>query len=54
MSGSPQGGVVSPILSTIYLDQLDKYVEQEVLPAYTRGERRQKNPLYNTLRVQEQ
>ena len=46
--------MVSPILSNIYLDQLDKYVEQEVLPVYTRGERRQSNPLYNTLRVREQ
>ncbi len=54
LSGSPQGGVVSPMLSNIYLDQLDKYVEQEVLPVYTRGERRQRNPLYNTLRVREQ
>src|SRR5713101_3316830 len=41
LSGSPQGGVVSPMLSNIYLDQLDKYVEQEVLPVYTRGERLQ-------------
>jgi len=54
LSGAPQGGVCSPILSNIYLDQLDKYVEQEVLPAYTRGEQRQRNPLYNTLRVREQ
>jgi len=54
MSGSPQGGVVSPMLSNIYLDQLDKYVEQEVLPMYTQGEKRQRNPVYNTLRVREQ
>ena len=54
MSGSPQGGVVPPLLSNIYLDQLDKYVEQEVLPMYTQGEKRQRNPVYNTLRVREQ
>ena len=48
------GGVVSPILSNIYLDRLDKYVEQELLPAFTRGEQRQRNPEYNRLRVREQ
>ncbi len=54
LSGAPQGGVCSPILSNIYLDRLDKYVEQEVLPVYTRGEQRQRNPEYNRLRVREQ
>ncbi len=54
LSGSPQGGVVSPVLSNIYLDRLDKYVEQALLPAFTQGEKRQRNPEYNRLRVREQ
>lgn len=47
LSGVPQGGTVSPILSNIYLDKLDKFVEQELIPQYTRGERRRLNPEYN-------
>ena len=38
LSGVPQGGLVSPILSNIYLDKLDEFVEQELIPQYTRGE----------------
>ena len=37
LSGCPQGGVVSPALSNIYLDKLDEFVEQELIPRYTRG-----------------
>ncbi len=40
LSGAPQGGILSPLLSNIYLDRLDEYVEAELLPAYNRGERR--------------
>jgi retron-type reverse transcriptase len=32
LSGSPQGGIASPVLSNIYLDRLDQYVEQRLLP----------------------
>ncbi|MGB0091432.1 MAG: hypothetical protein WBP81_02705, partial [Solirubrobacteraceae bacterium] len=37
LSGAPQGGVLSPCLSNIYLDRLDKFVEAALLPEYTRG-----------------
>lgn len=33
----PQGGVVSPILSNIYLHKLDEFVSQTLIPEYTRG-----------------
>jgi group II intron reverse transcriptase/maturase len=51
LSGCPQGGVISPILSNIYLDKLDQYVEKTLIPAYTRGKRRAENPTYQTLRA---
>lgn len=54
LSGCPQGGVVSPILSNVYLDRLDRYVAETLLPAYTCGDKRQRSPTYNTLRVREQ
>ncbi len=43
-SGTVQGGVVSPILSNIVLNELDRYVEDELIPQYSRGKRRRKNP----------
>ncbi len=46
LSGAPQGGVVSPILSNIYLDQLDRLVETVLIPEYTRGRIRASNPVY--------
>ena len=46
LSGCPQGGVVSPILSNIYLNKLDEFVERELVPQYTRGERRRRSPEY--------
>ncbi len=46
LSGCPQGGVASPVLSNIYLDRLDKFVETVLIPEYTRGAGRAPNPAY--------
>ena len=52
LSGAPQGGVASPILSNIYLDRLDRFVEQQLLPDYNRGRRRRWNPPYSRVNGQ--
>ena len=49
LSGAPQGGVASPILSNIYLDRLDQFVEQQLLPTYNRGRLRRPNPAYQRI-----
>src|SRR5918997_5224094 len=46
LSGAPQGEVASPILSNIYLDQLDTFVETVLIPEDTRGTRRARSPAY--------
>jgi group II intron reverse transcriptase/maturase len=46
LSGAPQGGVVSPVLSNIYLHRLDEFVETVLIPEHTQGKRRMLNPAY--------
>ncbi|MEV0186159.1 reverse transcriptase domain-containing protein [Streptomyces sp. NPDC050625] len=46
LSGAPQGGVASPVLSNIYLDRLDQFIEQSLLPEYNHGRRRRPNREY--------
>ena len=50
LSGAPQGGVVSPILSNIYLHRLDDFAENTLIPEYTRGESRTRNKEYERVR----
>jgi group II intron reverse transcriptase/maturase len=51
LSGVPQGGIVSPVLANLYLNQLDQFVETHLIPKHTRGQVRKKNPAYR--RIQE-
>ena len=42
LTGTPQGGIVSPLLANIYLHSLDRYMESKYLnlPTYVREKRR--------------
>jgi hypothetical protein len=44
--------VVSPILSNIYLNKLDEFVERELIPRYTRGAARAPDSRYTGLKRQ--
>lgn len=48
-SGTPQGGVLSPLLSNIVLHELDTFIEDVLVPQYSRGKDRRRNPQFQRL-----
>lgn len=48
-TGTPQGGVVSPLLANIYLHELDCYMQAK-MTAFRKGDRRASNPEWEAIR----
>lgn len=48
-SGTPQGGIISPILANIYLNELDTYMESVIIE-FNKGKERAVNPDYDRVR----
>ncbi|HEY1352238.1 MAG TPA: reverse transcriptase domain-containing protein [Ktedonobacteraceae bacterium] len=49
LTGTPRGGIISPLLANVYMDKLDKYVENVLIPEYTRGKERKPNQEWKRL-----
>ena len=52
ISGTSQGGVISPLLANIYLNEFDQWLENTLIPQYTKGKRQKSNPAYNRMNAE--